>query len=323
VNDPRFISVVVCTYNRAQSLAKTLESLVVQTVPAGTHWEIVVVDNNSKDETRQVVGEFECRYPGHFRYVFEERQGISQARNAGIAASQGDVLAFIDDDEIADVDWLQYLTSDLWDDKWAGTGGPIVPNWECPRPRWLEGKNTFLMGPLCAYNYEPGGDSDQEMTESPVGANMAFRKEVFERVGGFRTDLGRVGNNLLSNEDTEFGRRIFAAGMRIRWVRSAITYHQIDERRINRRYFLRWWFHKGASDIREYGYLNRSAKLFGVPLRLFRDASIEAIRWVISTSPAQRFICLLKIWTYAGEAYECYRQFSESRARRSEAQVAG
>jgi glycosyltransferase involved in cell wall biosynthesis len=322
LNNPRFISVVVCTYNRAQSMAKTLESLVVQTVPAGTKWEIVVVDNNSKDETRQVIGEFQSRNPGQIRYVFEERQGISNARNAGIAACQGDVFAFIDDDEIAAVDWLECITADLWEGKWVGTGGPIVPNWDCPRPRWLQEKNTFLMGPLCAFDYEPAVGSEQEMTEPPFGANMAFRREAFDRVGGFRTDLGRVGNNLLSNEDTEFGRRLFAAGMRIRWVQSAITYHHIDKRRVNKRYFLKWWFNKGASDVREFGYEYPSMKLLGVPLRLVLDAAKEGIRWVITTSPSRRAICLLKIWTYAGQGYECHRRFSQSKVKRSVAQIA-
>src|SRR5579863_5799453 len=135
MRSPMPISVVVCTYNRARSLGKTLESVVAQSLPQGVEWEIIVVDNNSKDSTRQVVEEFQSRYKGRFRYLLEERQGVSFARNTGIRESIGEVLAFIDDDETAAPGWLQNLTANLFSGEWAGAGGPIVSQWDRPRPR--------------------------------------------------------------------------------------------------------------------------------------------------------------------------------------------
>src|ERR1700722_7299422 len=105
------ITVVLCTYNRAQSLGETIESVVAQTMPPLLEWELVVVDNNSRDETRHEVEDFQRGYPNRIRYLFEAQQGISYARNTGVHAGRSDVFAFIDDDETADPFWLQDLTA--------------------------------------------------------------------------------------------------------------------------------------------------------------------------------------------------------------------
>lgn len=120
-------TVIVCTYNRCQSLADTLDSLAKSIVPASTDWEVLIVDNNSADRTRQVVEEFTRRFPGRFRYVFEPRQGKSFALNRGIRETQADVLAFTDDDVIAEPAWLWNLTKDLFSGEWQGAGGKILP----------------------------------------------------------------------------------------------------------------------------------------------------------------------------------------------------
>ena len=92
------ITVILCTLNRCQSLAETLESIAISTLPDSVDWEILVVDNNSTDHTREVVEEFGRRYPDRFRYIFEPRPGKSYALNAGIREAQGEILAFTDDD---------------------------------------------------------------------------------------------------------------------------------------------------------------------------------------------------------------------------------
>src|ERR1019366_3158512 len=106
-------TVIVCTYNRCQVLAKTLESVAASKVPDSVEWEVLIVDNNSSDQTREVVEDFCRRYPGRFRYLFERRQGLSSARNAGIRESQSEILAFTDDDATVEPDWLWNLTSAL------------------------------------------------------------------------------------------------------------------------------------------------------------------------------------------------------------------
>lgn len=309
---PIKISVLVCTYNRSRTLAATLESVVSQTLPQRCGWEILVVDNNSKDETRKVVEGFQRRYPELVRYFFEPQQGVSFARNAGIREARGEILAFIDDDETAQSRWLQSLTASLHSGEWAGTGGRVLPPPGFSPPRWLSTIESFVNGPLASFDR---GLNAGELSEPPFGANMAFRREVFDKLGGFRTDLGRSGNSMVSNEDTEFGRRVMAAGLRLRYEPSALTYHPVEEYRLHREYFLVWWFNKGRSDVRESWCQSNGKRLLGIPVRLFRALAWETVRWMTSTRPAQRFGCKLNVWVAAGQILESYYQWQNARQR--------
>src|ERR1700690_361651 len=110
---PMDLSVVICTYNRSESLANTLRSLSVQLLPDTLQWEVLVLDNNSRDKTRAVVEEFCREFPGRFRYVLEARQGKSHALNSGIREACGDIVAFTDDDVLLEPSWLHNLTARL------------------------------------------------------------------------------------------------------------------------------------------------------------------------------------------------------------------
>src|SRR5579872_1977400 len=182
------ISVILCTYNRSESLACALESLASSQLPQACVWEVLVVDNNSKDGTRNIVESFGGRYPGVFRYVFEPQQGKSFALNRGIREASGDILAFVDDDVTVETDWLFELTKPLSDSQWAGTGGRVYLPKDFTPPSWMtvEGDHS-LLGILAHFDQGPEA---VPLTIPPIGNNMAFRKEVFLKYGGFRTDLG-------------------------------------------------------------------------------------------------------------------------------------
>jgi glucosyl-dolichyl phosphate glucuronosyltransferase len=306
------ITVLVCTYNRCQSLGLTIESVAIQTLPRSLSWEILVIDNNSSDGTRQVVEDFQRRYPERIRYMLEPRQGVSYARNTGIQEARGEILAFIDDDETAATGWLENLTANLHNAEWAGAGGRVVPPAGFSHPHWLSPDNSFASGPLAIFDL---AQEAGQLTETPFGANMAFRKDVFHRYGGFRTDLGRSGASMLSNEDTEFGRRLFAAGQRLRYEPSALTYHPVEERRLHREYFLNWWFNKGRSDIRELETQPNRNFLFGIPLRLFRATAWEAVRWTIAAQPARRFAYKVNVWNCVGQVYEFVIQWLDAKRK--------
>src|SRR5271154_1000419 len=131
------ITIILCTFNRSRSLAKALESAAKSKVPDSVEWEVLVVDNNSRDETCAVVEKLCRQHPGRFRYLFEPRQGLCQARNSGIREAEGDILAFMDDDVTVEPTWLQNLTANLQDGGWAGAGGRILPERDFSPPRWL------------------------------------------------------------------------------------------------------------------------------------------------------------------------------------------
>src|ERR1700674_3750141 len=119
------ISIILCTYNRYQSLTRALESVAASQMPESVDWQVLILDNNSKDQTREVAEAFCRRYPSHFRYVFESQQGKSFALNRGIREAPGEILAFIDDDITVEPTWLFELTKPLSAPKWAGTGGRL------------------------------------------------------------------------------------------------------------------------------------------------------------------------------------------------------
>ena len=300
------ITVILCSYNRCESLAGALNSAAALELPAGVEWEVLVVDNNSSDQTREVVEDFCGRYPGHFRYLFEPQQGLSHARNAGIREARGDIIAFMDDDVTVEPAWLQNLTAALHSGQWAGAGGRILPVWTCSPARWLPLGEPYGLAPLVLFDLGP---ESAQLSESPFGANMAFRKAMFEKYGVFRTDLGRSGGNMMSNEDTEFGGRLLAGGERLIYEPAAVVYHPVPENRMQKKYFLAWRFGKGRAGIRQYGARRNSKYYFwGIPLYLFRNLAVGMLRWMVAVDPRVRFSRKLKVWGKAGEILECYRQ---------------
>jgi glycosyltransferase involved in cell wall biosynthesis len=304
------VSVVLCTYNRAQSLSWALESVAAQTLPHLLEWEVVVVDNNSRDQTREVVEDFCRRYPCRFRYVFEPNQGLSHARNAGIREARGGVLAFMDDDVTVEPGWLDNLTAPLRNGDWAGSGGMTLPPGTFTPPHWLAPDGPYnMLGVLCAYFN--AGDKAGELDQAPYGTNMAFRKQMFEKYGGFRIDLSRCAGNTMSNEDTEFGRRLMKAGERLRYEPSAVVRHPVPVDRITKEYFLAFWFDYGRAFVREWG---PKPAVLGIPrpyfniLKLATVVMIQKIgRWVLSLNPQRRFYNKCRVWMVAGQIKEYYR----------------
>ena len=240
------ITVILCTYNRCQSLAKALESLAASVMPTTVDWEVLVVDNNSLNQTYAIVEEFSRRCPGRFRYLFEQQQGKSFALKAGVRESRGEILAFVDDDVVVEPHWLHNLTSVLHDGQWAGTGGRILPPPSFSPPRWLALDGPRNLGVVLCAQFDLG-NIPCELKDAPYGTNMAFRKEMFAKYGDFRTDLGPRPDCEIRNEDTEFGRRLMAGGERFLYAPSAIVYHEVHENRVRKAFFLMWWFDRGRA----------------------------------------------------------------------------
>lgn len=312
------ITVIVCTLNRCQSLAKTLESVGASVLPDSVEWEVLVVDNNSTDQTREVVEDLRRRYQGVFRYVFEPQPGKSFALNRGIREARGDVLAFTDDDVIVEPTWLQSLTAPLSDGTWAGTGGRTLLPQSFSPPRWMALEDPFNLGGVLAANFDLG-DGPCELKRAPYGANMAFRKEVFQKYGVFRTDLGPSPDREIPrpNEDTEFGRRLMAGGERLRYEPSAIVHHPVEESRVQKEYFLGWWFDCGRAMVREWGcgpdILGISRRCFAFFKFVGTSLPISILLWMVTLNPQRRFFrrCVVRMTT--GQIIEIYHQWRNAR----------
>jgi glycosyltransferase involved in cell wall biosynthesis len=305
------ITVILCTYNRCQSLARALESVGVSQMPQHVRWEVLVVDNNSSDDTALVVRNCQDRFPGKFRYVFESKAGKSHALNRGIQETDADVLAFMDDDVEVRHDWLHILTKVFGDGSYAGSGGRILPEAGFRAPEWLKTSDRYALAPLAVFDL---GDQPGELKEPPFGTNMAFRREAFLRFGNFRCDLGPQPGSEIRSEDTEFGMRVLRGGERLWYEPEAVVYHSIPKQRVNQSYFLQWWHGKGRADVRE-GMLTgeEQLRMLGVPLVIVRRLAVWSLRSYLSFSSSRRFDSKAKVWWLAGVVKESYWRYRTKR----------
>jgi glycosyltransferase involved in cell wall biosynthesis len=299
------ISIILCTYNRCEALSKALSSVAASIVPPSVEWEVLVVDNNSCDRTREVVEKFRHLYAARFRYLFEPQRGKSHALQTGIREAPGEVIAFMDDDVTVEPMWLQNLTAELHSGEWAGAGGRIVLQWPSSIPDWLAIEGPWTRHGLPALDQGPEA---KELIGPPFGTNMAFRKEMFDKHGGFRTDLGPSPNDLIRSEDTEFGRRLIAAGERLRYEPSAVVYHPVPEYRIQKKYLLDWWFDYGRAHAREVRIQ---------PVREFCNLVRWALRGMVASDSKLRFFSRLVVQERLGEISEFFRQLQGPKRRKA------
>jgi glycosyltransferase involved in cell wall biosynthesis len=242
-------SVLICTYNRARLLQETLESLAATT--ARVPWEVVVVDNNSTDQTRQVVESMAGGFPVPLVYAFEGRQGKSHALNTGMDICRGAVIAFTDDDVRVAPGWVDAACDALTADSRAEyAGGPVRPIWGAKPPRWLDRTRGDLWGTLAILDYGAEPFVFEERNKVPLGANMAVKRRLIERIGGFNPELGRKGGSLLGQEQAEFFSRSRAAGIVGCYTPAMEIEHHVPAERLSKDYFRRWWFWKGVSRAR-------------------------------------------------------------------------
>lgn len=265
------VSVVVGTYNRASSLRQTLNSLAALDT-GGLRGEFIIVDNNSSDDTRAVIEAFLPLAPLPARYMFEPHQGVSYARNTGIDAASSEVIAFTDDDVLVDRYWLQEIARAFALENPAAIGGKIVPQWPASPPAWLGPELHQFLG-LLDYGDEP------KTMETPAlwGANLAVRADMLRTVR-FQGKLGRVGGKLYNGEDADLVRSLIDRGERVLYWPRASVHHNIQRRRLTKRYFRQW--HWDAGEMAAKVAPRRiSRSLLGVPYHMYRSTAHELAAW--------------------------------------------
>ncbi|MFN8473394.1 MAG: glycosyltransferase family 2 protein [Anaerolineae bacterium] len=236
------ISVVICAYSadRWDDLVAAVESLRSQTRQAA---EIVVVIDHNPDLLERA----RAHLAGVRVIENVQTQGLSGARNSGIAAAQGSIIAFLDDDAVADPQWLATLAAGYSDPNVLGVGGPVEPAWVTGRPRWFPAEFDWVVG--CTFRGMP---EEPSAVLKLIGCNMSFRREVFDVVDGFRSDLGRVGAIPLASEETEFSIRVCQRfpDKTLLYDPRARVYHRVPARRAEWRYFRSRCYGEGLSKAR-------------------------------------------------------------------------
>ena len=288
------VSVILSTYNRCELLPRALESLMAQ--EGGVCYEIILVDNNSNDRTREVVESFIARADGpevSLRYVFEGQQGLSYGWNTGIAHASAPIIAFTDDDVLVARDWVASIKRAFDDHPEVDfVGGKVLPHWESDPPAWL---NSDHWSPLAILDH---GDAPFYVnTEKPYPLlNKSFRREVFERTGLFRPEMGRIKDGIGSTEDHELQLRIYRQGGQGMYVPDIIMFTEVPANRLSKSYHRRW--HKGHGKycammnigeiIDKDGRLLMEKQegirtLFGTPGFLYRELITESARFLEAT----------------------------------------
>jgi len=230
------ITVVISTYNRCEMLPAAIEAVLNQEAP-DTSYEVIVIDNNSSDRTRQVVESYIREDHRNLKYVFEPRQGLSYGRNAGITNAGGAIIVFVDDDVRAQHDWVANIhrAFDLYSEVDC-VAGKILPKWQKEPPAWL---NCDHWAPLALQDHGPSPlHIDRERPLSLAGANIAFRREVFQR-GLFSPDFPRA-------QDTEFLLRFWRAGGRAMYIPDVVVFADVQAERLTKSYHRKWHATNGS-----------------------------------------------------------------------------
>lgn len=228
------LTVAICTFNRCESLARTLDSIIEAACPVEDELEILVINNNSNDQTSKVIHRFSGK-DGRVKEVFEGRQGVAHARNTAIDKAVGEYLVFTDDDVIVDKSWVANMIRVIKEERPACVGGKVLPMWEDEPPDWL-GHELFPMLALLDFH------ASRVRLDIPkvYSNNMCLHRETAIRFRKFRTDRGRLGRQLASGEDTEFVQRLIRNGEKVLYDPAPFVWHRIEKNRMKKSYFRKW-----------------------------------------------------------------------------------
>jgi len=279
----RDFSVVVCTRDRGRSLEPTLAALAAHR--AAVDWEVIVVDNGSRDGTPAIARGFAAADPARFRMVEEPVVGLSAARNRGLREARGEVVVYLDDDAQPVDGWLEAYAGAFVDPSVASAGGPVEPVYSGPLPGWLEPRHLPYLSV-----WDRGSEPiELRYNELPRGANVAYRRSALGRAGEFDRRLGRIGRSLRSCEEIELGLRLERLGLRSLYVPAARVRHRVDAGRLTPSWiearFAAQGFSEAIIDWKHYGW---------VGLRAGFARAKQAVSWTASadgaTSLQARFV---------------------------------
>jgi len=279
-------TVIVCTFNRSGNLPTCLGALARQRGTESLAWEVLVVDNNSTDDTRATLERLARELPIAIRYTREEQQGLNYARNTGIRESSGIHFSYVDDDIEVSPDWLASLHESFVANDADAVGGRIHLDPSIRLPRWIADNETkgFL-------GFQDFGEEPFRMdgrSRYPYGGNMAFHRRVVDRIGYFNPSLGRKGAGrkraeLFKGAETDYFHRLAASGdVCIMYEPRAIVYHRVMPFQIEKRYFRTIHFNAGYQ--RAY-YDNRDfpKRVFGIPRFYFFQMTRGVARYLLQT----------------------------------------
>jgi glycosyltransferase involved in cell wall biosynthesis len=294
-----FVTVAICTFNRAESLRRTLDSLTALQVPDDLTWEIVIV-HNCTDHTDEVIGEYLDRLP--VRKELETQTGLSNARNQAIDTAKGEYIVWTDDDVIVDPGWLSAYVGAFrrWPEA-AVFGGRIKPRYEPPVTRWVAEAETLLEGPFAIRNF---GNRVQPLSIAgyriPFGANFAIRAKE-QRAFRYDPNLGAAPNRPRSGDETDVITRLLESGATGYWIPEAMVDHCIGPNRQTVRYIAAFFEADGETlAFRTATAIITTPFWFGIPRRIWPRLFVWWLlyRCCRFVSPAPVWVKYLQHYSY-------------------------
>jgi glycosyltransferase involved in cell wall biosynthesis len=261
-----FISVVLCTRNRAASFRRTLESLFCPNNLATSDWELLAVESSS-DQTIEICREFQERFPKHFRFVTEKKIGKSHALNTAIAEARGDILAFTDDDVLFSPAYIEGIRNVFADPTVDAVQGRVLLDCEGGWPSWLDDAYAGMA------DFRDCGDAVIDLDGTLFGVNMVVRAEVFRKVGGFSPELGPGGIGVW--EDTEISLRMRKINCRLLYAPEVLVRHQWARGRLTKSFLRKRLFGQGR--VLAY-YEELPASLFRFGLYVVKDTILQEVK---------------------------------------------
>ena len=231
------LSIVICSYNRAQYIGDALDSLYNQTSSL-SEFEVLLVDNNSTDGTPGIYKTWREQHPdGNFQYLSEHRQGASFARNTGAIHAKTEWLCFMDDDAVAFPDFAANIIKHTEEKPTiVGFGGKIIPKYIPEKPVWMSYYVSSLVG---NFDYSPIPCAFKK-GKYPLESNMIIKKSVFDQIGGFNTTLpGVVGTLRIGGEGKELFYKVIGLGEEIYYDPNIIVYHVVETSKLTKEYLYR------------------------------------------------------------------------------------
>ncbi len=308
-----FTTVSIQTYNHAKTLAITLESLRTLRCPMGIDYEILIVNNNSTDNTADVIQRYVKLLAPRLRSVFESKQGLSHARNRALQEAMGEIVCFIDDDVKVDPGWLEAVSAAFIKYSAAVVGGRsylIYPT-AAGRPAWLPAKMETLLSHL-DYGDNVLVNTDKEL----FGLNFSVSRQITLDIGDFNSNLGRCGKSLFSGEDKEFCERIRQAGGVIVYEPKAVVGHLVPLKRLSKRWFLRRCYCGGVSSKRHMIIKGKPPKLSNLLIHTARCWGSLARTFFFSyTTPCDLFEKQMCAVAHLGGLVETARYFISGKFR--------
>lgn len=290
------VSIIIATANRAGELRETLASLANVDRPGAV--ELLVIDNRSTDRTREVVERTAATFPFPVRYLFEPEEGKYAALNTGIASTRGRVIVATDDDARFERDWLARAVDGLARFDCEFVGGRVLPLWCGPKPLWLAERNGLHTKVIALLDHGPSSrEFGRNGISWPLGVNVAYRRDVFERVGLFDNRLGRKAGTLRNQAQREWHLRARSLGVRGFYLPEMVVHHLVVPERLRKQYFRRWLYWHGISRAMLYrngGFDMEEPELeapphagerqfAGVPVHLIRKAARSLRSWTWNT----------------------------------------